>query len=80
MYDAFGECKVDVRNLFVATLAAGGEMSADTKQCIDDAITEDLLRELLVTSMTKGDAGLSDESGVGKQFNDALAACVPTTT
>jgi hypothetical protein len=80
MYDAFGDCKVDVRALFVTSLSAGEEMSDDTKQCVDDAVTEDLLRELLVTSITKGDAGLSDKSGIGKQFNEALAACAPTTT
>ncbi len=77
MYDAYGECDVDVRAEFAKSLASSTEVSED---CINDALSDDLLRRLFVTSVTKGQAGLDADEALTNDIFAALGKCAPTTT
>src|SRR5262249_2836443 len=83
MYDAMGDCDIDIRNLFVQSLAAGRSLSDDTVQCIDDALDDNLLRRIMVTVLVEGDQGLNQDQQLAGQMIEAIGKCpglVPTTT
>ena len=65
LFDAFGACDVDVHLTFVNRLT----QDANNAACISDAVTEDLLRRLVVASMT----GSGDD--LAATFGTALAPC-----
>ena len=78
MYDAFGECDVDVqRRVRQEHRQQHSEVSED---CINDALSDDLLRRLFVTSVTKGEAGLDADEALTNDIFAALGKCAPTTT
>ena len=51
LYDAFGECDVDIQQKFVEFVTEG--QSADVAACVADALTPDLLRRLMVSSLVE---------------------------
>jgi hypothetical protein len=77
LYDAYGECDVDVREQFIKSIASSTEASED---CLADALSEDLLRRIFVTSVTKGQAGLDADEELTNDIFSALGKCAPTTT
>ncbi len=77
MYDAYGECDVDIRAEFARSISASTEVDED---CISDAIDDDLLRRLFVTSATKGDAGLDADESLTNDLFAALGKCAPATS
>ena len=81
LYDAFGECGVVLREEFVQSMTE--ELSADAAACVDDAMTDDLLRRLMVASIVQGDGALDQDEELAADFGSALAPCeeqAPTTT
>jgi len=76
LYDAYGECDVDVREQFVKSVASSTEAAED---CLDDALSDDLLRRIFVTSVTKGEAGLDADEALTNEIFAALGKCAPTT-
>lgn len=75
LYDAYGECDVDVREQFVKSVASSTEAAED---CLDDALSDDLLR-VFVTSVTKGEAGLDADEELTNEIFAALGKSAPTT-
>jgi hypothetical protein len=84
LYDAFGDCGVDLRDEFVTSMTA--ELSAPAAACVGDAMTDDLLRRLMVASIVEGDGALDTNEELAADFSSALAPCealedaAPTTT
>lgn len=67
MYDAFGECDIDIADRVVRSLSGGRELSDDDVDCLRNSLDEDLVRELVVTSFVDGDSSfLRDEELVGR--------------
>jgi hypothetical protein len=69
LYDAFGDCDVDIRQEFVEFAAEG--QSTDVASCIDDALTPDLLRRLMVSSIVQEEP--TEE--LSTEFGEAIAPC-----
>jgi hypothetical protein len=80
MYDAYGECDVDVRGELARSIGASLEAPGDAEQCIGDALTDDLVRRIFVVSITKGQAGLNADEDLSNELFAALGACAPSTS
>ncbi|MET0460256.1 MAG: hypothetical protein ABW195_13475 [Ilumatobacteraceae bacterium] len=73
LYDAFGSCDVDLRETLVAALASDDSMTEETRQCLEDGFTDDVVREFVVSAMVEGDAGSTS-------FNEIASACLTPVT
>jgi hypothetical protein len=69
MYDAFEACRIDIKNLFVQSMATDEELSAEDAECLEGAVDDDLLRRILVTTFVEGEDALDrDEQLTGELF------------
>jgi hypothetical protein len=69
MYDAFEACRIDVKNLFVQSMATDEELTAEDAECLEGAVDDDLLRRILVTTFVEGEDALDrDEELTGELF------------
>ena len=69
MYDAFEACGIDVKNLFVQSMANDEELSTEDVECLEGAIDDDLMRRILVTTFVEGEDALDqDEELTGELF------------
>jgi len=69
LYDAFDECDVDIQQKFVDFVTEG--QSAEVVTCVADALTPDLLRRLMVSSIVE--AQPDDE--LQAEFEAAVGPC-----
>ena len=76
--DAFwndvNEC-MDVRAAFVEGITEGENMSEETVNCLEDAIDDDLLKRVLVTSLMEGDEALDEDEELMSDLIGALSEC-----
>ena len=69
IYDAFGECDVDIREEFITSLGADEELSEEDRDCVAEAFDDDLLRRILVTTFVEGEDALeADDELMGDVF------------
>ena len=78
LYDSFGDCDVDVREQFLTLMTTS--LNEEATACVEDAIDEDLLKELMVTSLTQGDEALNANTELEEKFTSALAPCEELAT
>lgn len=76
LVNAFGDCGVDVKATF---LASDSTLTDDDKACLSAALSEDVVKEVLVTGFTKGPYALGEAGGPGKDLAAALAKCPGAT-
>jgi hypothetical protein len=74
-YDRLSEC-VDVRALFLESLSAGQELPAETLQCLEDSIDDDLVERIIVASFTEGDAA-ADDPELAEAMTSLSTECAP---
>jgi hypothetical protein len=72
--DAMLNC-MDFGALLVEQFAAGGQLSQDSAQCLADAISEDLLRELIIAGMTGGETSAA-EASLTREVMSAAPDCL----
>lgn len=77
MYDAFGACDVDVPALLVESLAGDENVPSEALDCLEGALDDDLVREIMVVTITQGDDALDQDSELGQRVNDTFAECAP---
>jgi hypothetical protein len=81
--DAFwedvNEC-MDVRAAFVEGLTEGEDMSQETVDCLEDAIDDDLLKRVLVTSLMQGDDALQEDQELMGDLIGVLGDCPGAVT
>lgn len=79
MVDGFGECGVDLRALILDGLVEDEDLTDEREACFEDVVTEDAVKEFVVTSLSASDA--SDASDAGDEAGDgllaALSGCLP---
>jgi hypothetical protein len=75
LYDAFGACDVDVKDLFINSLAEGSELSDEDRDCLDENFDDDLLRRVMVVSLTEGDDGLDGDEDLMSDVFAVFAEC-----
>jgi hypothetical protein len=85
LYAAFGKCDVDVKSLFIKSMSP--DLSAEDEQCLEDNFDDALMKQILVTTLTKGEDALDgDEELTGKllavfsKCPGAVPQDSPTTT
>lgn len=74
IYDAAKGCGLDLRAVMLESMVENG-MPESARSCVEDVVTEDTVRELMVSVMTDGPAAFM--VGAGAQFGQALMACDP---
>jgi len=76
--DAFwndvNEC-MDVRAAFVEGITQGENMSEETVNCLEDAIDDDLLKRVLVTSLMEGEDALDEDEELMSELIGVLSEC-----
>jgi hypothetical protein len=82
MYDAFGECDIDVETVFVESFSAERDVSEEDKDCLADAMSDDLLRRIMVTTFVEGEDALNQDEELSGELFGVFADCpglVPTS-
>jgi hypothetical protein len=81
--DAFwedvNEC-MDVRAAFVEGLTEGEDMSQETVDCLEEAIDDDLLKRVLVTSLIEGEDALEEDQELMSDLIGVLSDCPGAVT
>lgn len=76
--DAFwndvNEC-MDVRAAFVEGMTEGEDVSEETVSCLEDAIDDDLLKRVMVTSLMEGDEALDQDEELMSDLIGVLSEC-----
>jgi hypothetical protein len=75
MYDAFGDCDVDVRGLFLEQITADGDLTSEQKECLSDAFDDDLVRRIMVISLVEGDEALQDDDSLMGEMFEVMGEC-----
>jgi hypothetical protein len=75
MYDAFEACDIDITSVFVESLGADQELSEEDTACIGDALPDDLLRRIMVTSFVEGDDALSENEDLTGELLAVFSEC-----
>ena len=68
------EC-MDVRAAFVEGLTEGEDLSEERVDCLKDAIDDDLLKRVLVTSLMEGEGALRDDEELTSDLIGVLGEC-----
>jgi hypothetical protein len=82
MYDAFGECDIDVKRVFVESFSTDRDVSDEDKDCLADAMSDDLLRRIMVTTFVAGDEALNQDEALTGELFGVFSDCpglVPTS-
>jgi hypothetical protein len=82
MYDSMAECDIDVKTLFVNGFADERDVSAEDRQCFTDALDDDLLRRIMVTTLIGGEEALNQDEELSGDLIGVFAECpglVPTS-
>jgi hypothetical protein len=66
---------MDVRAAFVEGLTEGEDMSEEAVACLEDAIDDDLLKRVLVTSLTEGEDALQEDEDLMGDLIGVLSDC-----
>jgi hypothetical protein len=83
MYDAFGECDIDIKTLFVESFSADRNVSEEDQDCLADAMSDDLLRRIMVTTFIEGEEALNQNEELSGELFAVFSECpglVVTTT
>lgn len=75
LYDAFEDCDIDLRALMLESMGEDDEMPAAAMECIDEVLTDDNLRKLMVISIVKGDDAVENDPDV-KPVMAGLMGCM----
>ena len=71
---------MDVRAAFVEGLTEGENMSEETVDCLEDAIDDDLLKRVLVTSLMEGEDALQEDQDLMSDLIAVLSDCPGVVT
>ncbi|NLD78680.1 MAG: hypothetical protein GX643_18690 [Acidimicrobiales bacterium] len=61
LFDAFGQCDVNIRERMLESFAADDEMSNAAAACMEGVFTDDNVRKLMVSGMVNGDEDMEDD-------------------
>ncbi|HET8931304.1 MAG TPA: hypothetical protein VFN21_11650 [Acidimicrobiales bacterium] len=75
LYDAFEDCDIDLRELMLASMGEGEEVPAGVEACLDQVLTDDNLRKMMVISIVKGDDAMENDPEL-EQITGGLMGCM----
>ncbi len=75
LYDSFGACDVDIKDVFISGIGGDAELSDADRTCLDENFDDDLLKQVMVISLTKGDDALSSNEDLMGKVLGVFAKC-----
>lgn len=75
LYDAFGECDVEVLDQFVEAIAQGGDVSEEDLACLRENIDDALIRDILIVTFTQGEDALQGDQELTGRLLETFSAC-----
>ncbi len=75
MFDALGECDVDLRESFIEGMLADSDLSEEDRACLDEAFDDDLLRRILVAAFVRGEDALEQDDEIMGDVFAVFAEC-----
>ncbi len=75
MYDALGECDLDVRALFLEGMTEDSNLSDEARDCLEGAISDDFLRQLFAITFSQGEDALEGNDELTSQLMSVFAEC-----
>ena len=75
-YDGLGEC-MDVRARFVESLSEDMGMSGEDVECLDQALSDEMVRDLFVADTLGGEQSIESDPELTADFTTAITPCVP---
>ncbi len=75
LVDSFSACDVSLKALFIDSLSSDSEISADDKKCVEDALPDELVERLMVTTFTKGSDALQQDEDLMGQMLGVFSKC-----
>ena len=74
LWNDVNEC-MDVRAAFVEGMTEGEDVSEEAVNCLEDAIDDDLLKRVMVTSLMEGDEALDQDEELMSDLIGVLSEC-----
>lgn len=72
--DGLDEC-IDLSGIFLDSMAQDDSISADARECLADAFDADLIRSIMVTMLTEGEAALGEDQELTGQLLQVFSEC-----
>lgn len=72
LFDTFGACDIDLRETMLDSMASDEEVTPAMAECFETVLTDDNLRELMVTTMISGDEAVEDSPVMGELIGCAF--------
>ena len=72
---AFGECAVDLRKAYIDSITEGTTLSEADRNCLSDALSGQLIDEMMALEITKGTQAVDDDPKMSGQLFAALSSC-----
>lgn len=76
LVDAFGACGIDLEDFFYESLASDGTATPEQIRCLQDRLPSGFVRDMMVTSMDRGDEALDSDPELEDQFTEAFVLCI----
>lgn len=77
---AFGDCGIDLEELFYDGLASDGSATPDQVDCLRGRLPDGFVQDLMITTMDNGDGPEADspeeDPNLERQLTDAFMACL----
>ncbi len=61
MYDAFGQCNVNLRELMLESMAGDAETPEAVRKCMEGVLTDEAIKKLMIMGLTEGDEATVDD-------------------
>lgn len=74
MVDGFGECDINLREAFLADMGDGEDVPAEVQECMEDAVSDEAIKELFVTLLINDADSEAADAGGEALFAD-IQAC-----
>ncbi len=71
MYDSFGACDVSVRDIMLESVAGEG-LGDEAQKCVEDALTEDSVRDMMIATLVEGDEGMESNPAIGELMGELM--------
>ncbi|HET6952273.1 MAG TPA: hypothetical protein VFI47_17975 [Acidimicrobiales bacterium] len=73
-YGRLSDC-IDTRELLLEALTADADLAPDVMTCIEDALDDDLVEDVVTAVYTEGDSAFEEGSPIATALQEALAPC-----
>jgi hypothetical protein len=66
---------MDVRTFFLGSLGADGDLSAETVDCLDDTMEDDLIKRFMVGAIAEGEGAFQEDDQLTSDLASVFSEC-----